>query len=348
MIALYSRASGVIGTLCFVGIFVVLLIAIPLPDSDIIAFTRNQENRNDIYLLDVDYRILHNFSRSPEIDEISTRWSADGRYLAYLVRTPQRLAVRVFEPASREILQPMRQHMIMQGVEYAWSPDGEYLVITATLSLLNNRGVDLWRVSRDGTALENLTNETANYAELHYSPEGEEILFSARSESGADIYRMQLSSHDGTRLTDDRGADGGAVWSPDGEQIAFESWRDGNYEIYLMNRDGTGLRNLTNHPESDTEPRFSPDGTQVLFLGVRDGDRDLYTLELATGRLHQVTDLSNVYGGAAWSPDGERIVFQVSRMNGEHLMLVDADGDHLRDLTPDDNFVYDSEATWRP
>jgi Tol biopolymer transport system component len=124
------------------------------------------------------------------------------------------------------------------------------------------------------------------------------IAFTRASEQGRDIYvwDIYVMNADGTDQT--RITTGGAApaWSPDGTRIAFASAREGNWKIYVMNADGTGVRKLTNDPPTD--------GLWV-----------------------------NSDGSPTWSPDGTRIAFHRYDRGFSEIMVMNADGSGVRQLT---------------
>ncbi|MCC6617367.1 MAG: PD40 domain-containing protein [Anaerolineae bacterium] len=66
-----------------------------LADGGQIAFSRAQDRRQDVTLLDVRTRILHNLTRTPDTSEIAPAWSTDGQRLSYI--TDEQDSARVID-----------------------------------------------------------------------------------------------------------------------------------------------------------------------------------------------------------------------------------------------------------
>ena len=123
----------------------------------------------------------------------------------------------------------------------------------------------------------------------------------------------------------------------------------------MIRPDGTGMRRVTEKPRLgnwQSSPRFSPDGRKLVFTETRpappppDGDGEagvetsaLFTINLDGSRLRRITPWATHPGDADWSPDGKRIVFETIfewPSRAASVWIVDADGDHLKQLTFDE------------
>jgi TolB protein len=144
------------------------------------------------------------------------------------------------------------------------------------------------------------------------------------------------------------------AWSPDGRRIAFQSEPPSNCAnggcdvtptvLEVMNADGSGLRRLLASTGSGDAYAlsWSPDGKQIAFdqsdaiyVMSADGSRKLW---LARG------------DQPAWSPDGRKIAFAGAGFAG--LRIMNADGSHVRSLTPNPPESSSSEGdaypAWSP
>lgn len=167
-----------------------------------------------------------------------------------------------------------------------WSPDGEWLVFGVG-EWFTQRGkgrAKLMRVRRDGTGLEQLTDDSVfNAGFPSYSADGKEVVFrianqDANSASLGGLAVLNLATRQVRRITD--GYDNMPIWSPDGSRILFNRgvrlpnsiWS--NFDLYTVKPDGSDLQRLTDHPASDGHPVWTPDGKQILYNSGQAGYRD--------------------------------------------------------------------------
>lgn len=167
-----------------------------------------------------------------------------------------------------------------------WSPDGEWIVFGVG-EWFTQRGkgrAKLMRVKRDGTGLEQLTDDSVfNAGFPSYSADGKEVVFrianqDPSSASLGGLAVLNLETRQIRNIT--RGYDNMPIWSPDGSRILFNRgvrnpdsiWS--NFDLYTVRPDGTDLRRLTDHPASDGHPVWTADGKQILYNSGQAGYRD--------------------------------------------------------------------------
>jgi len=188
---------------------------------------------------------------------------------------------KVFE-SSNHGLDDKMVHMGLAGAfQPTWSPDGEWLAFGLGYWFFtrNTMAAALWRVRRDGTGAEQLTDGILNAGFPAYSPDGKEIVYRVwgKGQTGG-LHILNLETRKVRVLT--TGQDNMPGWSPDGQRIVFtrkgEDARksvNGNYDIYTIRPDGTDLFRCTHHGSSDAHAVWNADG-RILFSGSRHGFRD--------------------------------------------------------------------------
>lgn len=151
------------------------------------------------------------------------------------------------------------------------------------------------------------------------------------------------------------------AWSPDGTRIAFvgaasrhvsvleTADADGSHVVVLARSDPSTCRARSGPPggqmcQTFDEPEWSPDGARVAAVRWTPDARSRLMPELV------VTGSNGAAGGftarragvtaPAWSPDGARISF----VTPHGLFVMDADGAHVRRLTP----LLPTSVNWAP
>jgi Tol biopolymer transport system component len=144
-----------------------------------------------------------------------------------------------------------------------YSPNGKRLVITRA----NETTYELDTVKLDGSGLKRITPEGMdfNFGNGSWSPQGNQIVFSAHVPNGDYHSSVWVVHFDGTGLRQlpIAGPCGGPfgdpttwgcfnpVWSPDGRKIAIgrSQGDDGQRDLFTVNADGSGLFQVTNTPD---------------------------------------------------------------------------------------------------
>jgi len=225
---------------------------------------------------------------------------------------------------------------------------------------------NLWTANPDLTGQVQLTSGYAAGFPA-WSPDGARIAFSSgRSDPDPDdgveiqdIFTIRADGTDLRQITSSVGDSEKPSWSPDGRWLAF-STDAGDYPagqgIYVIPSDGSGpMRMVTPKPAGtfwSELARFSPDGTKILFTAYRGANpvqnvrQDklagfqvaLFVVGTNGSGLRQITPWGLYAEDADWSPDGSQLVFESAPPHLGHIrnvMIVDADGQHVRNLTLD-------------
>lgn len=150
-------------------------------------------------------------------------------------------------------------------------------------------------------------------------------------------------------------------WSPDGKTLTF--WAGPNTPlvggaIYTMAADGTTPPvQLTDGTGSDTDPMFSPDGKEIVFrrwnfdVTGKNTDVDIVVMSSDGSNVRVLAKHPGNDRDPAWSPDGTQIVWKSNRAVGDAIgtdqyWVMDADGQNIHRLNPEDGAVEQSAPAW--
>jgi len=106
-------------------------------------------------------------------------------------------------------------------------------------------------MNKDGSALKQLTSNSANDGDISFTPDSKKIVFASYISGNFEIYQININGSDLKRLTDNTANDGLPVVSVDGTHIMFCSDRDDDFDIFIMNADGTEQIKMTDNYKAD-------------------------------------------------------------------------------------------------
>jgi TolB protein len=218
------------------------------PDSRKLAFDRQGDGYNWIYVVDVDgtglRQLTANFNYHPT-------WSPDGR-ITYV--NGRGIWVMNPEGSGKRLL--ARVQIVITGYlvppPATWSPDGTRVAYTT--------GTALWVMDADGTHRRKLYGDPKRETrEPVWSPDGKTIAWS-QGEGDLEVFVIDADGSGLRNLTDnERIQDEAPAWSSDGRALAFvRRTLDDKTDVYVMNADGSGQRNLSESPANDWGPVWSP------------------------------------------------------------------------------------------
>lgn len=181
---------------------------------------------------------------------------------------------KVFESEGNGLNDAKVRMGLAGAFQPCWSPDGEWLAfgLGYWFAERNTMTAALWRVRRDGTGAEQLTDGSLHSGFPSYSADGKELVYRVFSAKEKGLRVLDLETRKIRVLTQE--LDNMPGWSPDGQRIVFTRRRtDGNYDVYTIRPDGTGLYRCTDHESSDGHAVWGADG-RILWSGSQHGFRD--------------------------------------------------------------------------
>ena len=179
-----------------------------------------------------------------------------------------------------------------------------------------------------------------------FSPDGQRIVFEARSFSNVtcrQVFSITIDGKDPRRISTGKGEALWATFSPKGERVLYTSTHamiDGAcppptdlelknpiainalYDLYVADSNGQLITPVTDDKKVfDGLAAISPDNKKIVFSSTRAGDVDLFLLDLEKNEIRQLTSNEGFDGYARFSPDGKQIVFCSSRKMGKDVNI---------------------------
>lgn len=230
-----------------------------------------------------------------------------------------------------------------------WSPDGEFISITAT----DGSRVLAATIRPDGSDYAELpiADPTLNLGCMVWSPDATRLacegwddtdptrngIYTINASDGGDLQRVTTSPGGNHDLPGD--------YAPDG-RLLFARIAPDQEAGQLMVVDSDGGEPLQLIAGTYGTPRLSPDGQTILA----DHDSLLYLIPLDGGpttSIHLGGAEDGVAWGGSWSPDGEWIVFSLAAPGGTaDIYRVRPDGSGLFQITSDP--AQEEWADWAP
>jgi Tol biopolymer transport system component len=189
-------------------------------------------DESDVVVADAQGRLTENLTRGYAEQNLSPKWSRDGRWIAFVSDT---VSVVPSDGSRSPRAVPLGDAF---ASDVAWFPDGS-LAVAVVISDTLKEGI--YRVNVDGSGLRFLVRGV----EPAISPDGSKLAFARISDRRSDIYIANANGTKVHRLTRTALPEQNPGWSPDGKWIAFDrTTHPGTFgargRIVVSHSDGSG------------------------------------------------------------------------------------------------------------
>jgi Tol biopolymer transport system component len=292
-------------------------------------------------------------------DDNSPAWSPDGRFIAFLRDLPTGKSAVLLIPAlggpERKLAEILLSDNLGRGRFLAWSPDGNWLVMSDRGSL--KEPVALFLLSVESGEKRRLTTpppQLAGDCNPAFSPDGHALAFSRVVDFGlSDLYMLIISdelkaSGEARQIT--VGIQGAAnpAWTPDGHDIVFSGGQLGEADLLRIGFLGSGGRRpepqrLTSLGPGVFGPAISRRGGRLAYghgfihLNIwrmpAPGSPSVGTMRKPVATATPFISSTRGDESPQFSPDGKRIAFRSNRSGKPEIWVCDADGSNALQLT---------------
>ena len=253
--------------------------------------------------------------------------SADGKWVAYMVSTPD---IEANRSASNIWLvstaggKPKQLTQSGHDSSPVWSPEGKWIAFLSSRS----GNSQMFLISVEGGEARELTHLSTGADLLKWSPDGKTIAFTSS------VYPD--CKDDACNSARDTEKEKNKVKARVYDQLLYRHWthwfEGKRSHLFVMLADGSAApRDLTAGANYDVPPderggpediNFSPDGKEICFTAVTDKveaistNGDLFTVPVTGGEPKRITTNPGFDGNPVYSPDGRYIAYHAQLTPG--------------------------------
>ena len=269
------------------------------PAGNHIAFASFRGDNSEIYLMDLNGRIIRRVTYSSDFNDSSPNFLKSTDYLFYSSEPKSSREVKILIQSSGStpiyagfnITHIYNKHTLCVipvsfGARVPQTSSNRVVYETNTdgnleLYLIDLEIKDLSKLDHNNIKPKRITYSKYDEGSPAFFPNGEKIVFvSSRNASVNQLYTITIDGKNEEHFNPNPYDCYNPSVSPDGKTIAFVSARDADWEIYIIDSNGKNERKITNGIGRSIQPTFSPDGKYLAFVSDRTDTFQIYLMDL--------------------------------------------------------------------
>ncbi len=270
------------------------------PDGKQIAFASFRLDNGDIYMMDLNGRIIRRVTYSTDFNDSSPAFLKTPNYIFYSSEPKSSREVKVVIQSSGSTpiyagfnLTHIHSKITRFVLPISFgarvprsSPSGDMVVYESNtdgnleLYLLDLKELDLAKITPQDINPIRITHNDIDDGSPSFFPDGKRIVFVSSRNDVNQLYTIDIDGKNEKHFNPNRDDCYNPTVSPDGKTIAYASARDSDWEIYLIDTDGKNERKITSGIGRSIQPAFSPDGRYIAFVSDRSDTFHIYLMDL--------------------------------------------------------------------
>ncbi len=293
------------------------------PDGQRIVFLSDGSGYDDVYLMSaLDGKIIKKLIKGQRTQEFesfhalrsSFGWSSDGKRIVLVSKSKDADRIYIIDAEKGKVLDKIRPDFD-EVYRPAFSPDGRAISFIGT----DGGKPGIFLLDLETREIEALHTGAIEYLGYAWSPDGEDIAFSAISPGYIDSLRLFTK---------------------------VDPLDKPQRDIYLMRVSDGLVSPITRCLSEDVSPAWSPEGDKLIFVSDRTGGYNLFVYDLGDSTTTQLTDVLGGVFSPSWSSEGDRLAFSVFSEGGWDVYQVKSPLESLEAIKVEKENAWEYDASW--
>jgi|GEM_PF-3768954 len=219
-------------------------------------------------------------------------------------------------------------------------------------SLKQSKGYEIYKLNRDGSELQSLTQNSVDDFAFDFSPNGKKVVYVSGVYSKQDIKIINVNGTDRVTIEKSVVREDTPDWAPTRNSIVYSSYKTQRSskgtpqrDLFIYEVTKEKAFNVTDSKDMDElYPNWSNKNDKIAFAAIDEsGFFEIYVMISDGSNVRKITDLGqkhiagwDYYPGFSWSADDNFIVFSAGFPNQRKIYITEVESG--RTLPLSDNF----------